>query len=572
MILFHELSFCNFLSVGNTPVTIDLNSNKTTLIHGSNGSGKSTVLDALTYCLFNKPFRRINLPQLINTQNKKGLLTEVKFSIGKNVYIVRRGMKSKVFEIWKNGERLLAAAADKDNQQNLEQNILKLTYKSFTQIVILGSSNFIPFMQLPSAGRRECVEDFLDIKVFSVMSVIAKERLRGLKDKVLDVENDISNLGYRMDLQKERIQEIDDKSKSDAAEMQSEIDTTLAQLADKKALMKRVTTHAENVIERIANMDDADTKRRNWSRVRDQLDSKLSQLKKAIEFYKTNDTCPTCSQSITNETKDKKVKEVLAESVELTDAHKESTTQLGEMDRLIRIRKRRQEYVNNLKVNLSGYASDVANLTTQSNKLSAKLEAMKNDTGSADKEKAKMDVMQEQMNDLREKVFQAQQEVVEHELVANLLKDGGIKAQIVKKYLPVMNKFIRKYLGELDFPVHFVLDEEFNENVASPLHQNFSYASFSEGQKARIDLALMFTWREIGKIKNSVSTNLLILDEVFSSSLDEVGKECLLAILRYTLDDSQKVIVIDHTLSQGFRDKFDKSIEVTRTKGFSNYN
>ena len=572
MITFHELTFKNFLSVGNTPVTIDLNTNKTTLIHGTNGSGKSTLLDALTYCLFNKPFRRINLPQLINTQNKKGLLTEVKFSIGKNVYIVRRGMKSKVFEVWKNGERLLAAAADKDNQQNLEQNILKLTYKSFTQIVILGSSNFIPFMQLPTAGRRECVEDFLDIKVFSVMSVIAKERLRGLKDSVLNIENDISNLGYKMDLQKDRVQEIVDKSKSDAAEIKSELNSTKEELTSKKALMKRVTTHAENVIGIINNMGDHDTKRRNWSRVRDQLDSKLSQLKKEIEFYKTNDTCPTCSQSITTETKENKMKQVLDESVELTDAHKLSTTEIGEMDRRIRVRKQRQEYVNQLKINLAKYATEVSNLTTQSNKLTEKLEALKTDTGSVDKEKAKLEVMQEQMDELREKVFQAQQDVVEHELVSNLLKDGGVKAQIVKKYLPVMNKFIRKYLSELDFPVHFVLDEEFNETVASPLHQNFSYASFSEGQKARIDLALMFTWREIGKIKNSVSTNLLVLDEVFSSSLDEVGKECLLAILRYTLDDKQKVVVIDHTLSQAFRDKFDKSIEVNRIKGFSQYN
>ena len=571
MITFSELTFRNFLSVGNNDVTIDLNDNKTTLIHGSNGSGKSTILDALCYCLFNKPFRKVNLPQLVNSQNKKGMLTEVKFSIGKNVFIVRRGSKPKVFEVWKNGELLMAKAADKDNQAHLEQNILKLTYKSFTQIVILGSSNFVPFMQLPTVGRRECVEDFLDIKVFSTMSIIAKERLRGLKDRVVSLEGDIGNLGYKMDLQRERIAEVEEKSKADAQEIRDDIDSLAAQSDERKALVKRLASHAGVVMEFIQGMGEPSKKRSEWNRMKAQLDSKLSHLHKEIEFYKTNDTCPTCSQSITNETKDKRIKETTTESQKLIAALTTSEENLTEFDRLLRIRARRQEYVNQLKIKLAEHSATLANLKSQSDKLKVKLKDSENDTGSLDKELVRLSIQEELLKELQEDVFKAQQDVVEHDIVASMLKDGGIKAQIVKKYLPVMNKFIRQYLTDLDFPIHFTLDEEFTETIASPLHQDFSYASFSEGQKARIDLALMLTWREIGKIKNSVTTNLLVLDEVFSSSLDEVGKEALLAILRYKLDDSQRVVVIDHTLSGEFKSKFHNSIEVSKVKGFSRY-
>lgn len=571
MITFNELTFRNFLSVGNNDVTIDLNDNKTTLIHGSNGSGKSTILDALCYCLFNKPFRKVNLPQLVNSQNKKGMLTEVKFSIGKNVFIVRRGSKPKVFEVWKNGELLMAKAADKDNQAHLEQNILKLTYKSFTQIVILGSSNFVPFMQLPTVGRRECVEDFLDIKVFSTMSIIAKERLRGLKDRVVSLEGDISNLGYKMDLQRERIAEVEEKSKADAQEIRDDIDSLGAQSDDRKTLVKRLAGHAGVVMEFIQGMGEPSKKRSEWNRMKAQLDSKLAHLHKEIEFYKTNDTCPTCSQSITNETKDKRINETTTESQKLIAALTTSEENLTEFDRLLRIRARRQEYVNQLKIKLAEHSATLANLKSQSDKLKVKLKDSESDTGSLDKEQVRLSIQEELLRDLQEDVFKAQQDVVEHDIVASMLKDGGIKAQIVKKYLPVMNKFIRSYLTDLDFPIHFTLDEEFTETIASPLHQDFSYASFSEGQKARIDLALMLTWREIGKIKNSVTTNLLVLDEVFSSSLDDVGKEALLAILRYKLDDNQRVVVIDHTLSGEFKSKFHRSIEVSKVKGFSRY-
>ena len=573
MIIFNALTFRNFLSVGNNDVTIDLNDNKTTLIHGTNGSGKSTILDALCYCLFNKPFRKVNLPQLVNSQNKKGLLTEVSFSIGRDDYIVRRGAKPKVFEIWKNGERLQAKAADKDNQAHLEQNILKLTYKSFTQIVILGSSNFVPFMQLPSAGRRECVEDFLDIKVFSTMAVIAKERLRGLKDRAKEIETEIGYAGYKIDLQQDRIDELVKQSATDINEMEQQLadkDEELAMLAD---LIGRTQEHEKNVIE-LAQQELESNPQGKIKKLNDfivKMQTKIERLNKDIQFFESNEECPTCSQHIEPALANGVIGNSVAEKDKIEDGIYQIREEMKTHEDTMRVVQGRQKHVQSLQKSIFEYQTKRDSVSREIDALRVRLRRVQGDTSSVDKERGKLELLQEELKELQDKIFDVQQQVVEHDIVANMLKDGGIKAQIVKKYLPVMNKFIRQYLTDLDFPIHFTLDEEFCETIASPLHQDFSYASFSEGQKARIDLALMLTWREIGKIKNSVTTNLLVLDEVFSSSLDEVGKEALLAILRYKLDDNQRVVVIDHTLSGEFKAKFHHAIEVSKVKGFSRY-
>lgn len=573
MIIFQELTFRNFLSVGNNDVTIDLNDRKTTLIHGTNGSGKSTILDALCYCLFNKPFRKVNLPQLINSQNKKGLLTEVKFSIGKNVFIVRRGAKPKVFEIWKNGEQLQAKAADKDNQAHLEQNILKLTYKSFTQIVILGSSNFVPFMQLPTAGRRECVEDFLDIKVFSTMAVIAKERLRGLKDRQAELTGEIGNLGYKIDLQQDRIEEIVQQCATDIDDIQQQITDRERDLEKLIKIIESTQEHERNVIclaqQELESNPEGKMKQLNDFIVK--MQTKIERINKEIKFFESHDECPTCSQPIEYALANGIISNSVAEKDKIEDGMDQIAEQMKTHEDTLRVVTGRQKHVQSLQKSIFEYQTRRDSISREIASLQDRLSRVQGDTRSADKERGKLELLQEELKELQDKIFEVQQQVVEHDIVASMLKDGGIKAQIVKKYLPVMNKYIRQYLTDLDFPVHFTLDEEFSETVASPLHQDFSYASFSEGQKARIDLALMLTWREIGKIKNSVTTNLLVLDEVFSSSLDEVGKEALLAILRYKLDDSQRVVVIDHTLSGEFKAKFEHSIEVSRVKGFSRY-
>ncbi len=573
MIIFKRITFQNFLSVGNTPVSIDLNTQKTTLIHGVNGSGKSTILDVLTYCLFGKSFRKVNLSQLINSINKKSLLAEVEFVIGKNTYVVRRGSKPKVFMILKNGEPLMAKAADKDNQQHLEQNILKLTYKSFTQIVILGSSNFVPFMQLPTVGRRECVEDFLDIKVFSAMAIIAKERLRGLKDRYAEMQSDISNLSYKCDLQRDRVRELELQSNTNIKEVVLSIEDRQSQVDKLKSLIESVQQNQKGVAE-IAQLELRSNPQKNQKSLNNlmvKMRTKMDKLQKDIDFFTDNPSCPTCFQDIDSKIKDKIATDNNVEINTLTDALNKASIQMSEYEDTLRIVGTRQKHIESLQSSIMKYQTETESHLIEIGRMTKKLRDLRDDTSSVDKESTKVELMDEDLKSLRDKLFQLQQTIVEHTTVNNMLKDNGIKTQIVKKYLPVMNKCIRKYLTDLDFPIHFTLDNEFNESVSSPLHQNFSYSSFSEGQKGRIDLSLLFTWREIGKLKNSVSTNLLMLDEVFSSSLDEVGKECLLALIRYKLPDTN-VFVIDHTLSQNFKDKFDKSIEVQRLKGFSHYN
>ena len=574
MITFSSLTFQNFLSVGNYPVTIELDNSKTTLVHGTNGSGKSTILDVLTYALYNKPFRRVNLPQLLNSQNKKGLLTEVVFSIGKDEYIVTRGMKPKVFTIKKNGEELDAKAADKDNQQHLEQNILKLTYKSFCQVVILGSSNYIPFMQLPSAGRRECVEDFLDIKVFSTMSVLAKDRLRGVRESLKFLKNDMSGLMYKIEVQEDRIKELNVRQDDDTKELEGVIDSCSVEIDKKLKLIESVQSHEQGVRELYNQVmkRKPDQKLREFQKIITKFETKIERLSKDTQFFVTNDNCPTCNQSIGDELKLKIEEDNNKEATKLTSACREAVDHMSEFESDMRVAKSRQDHIDSLQKSIFQYETEVRALEREVKSAKDKLDSLQIDTSSIDKEEGKLEVLKEQARDMKDRYDNLTSSVKDYEIVVSLLKDSGIKAQIVKKYLPVMNRCIRNYLQQLDLSIHFTLDEEFNESVSSPLHQNFSYASFSEGQKARIDLALMLTWREVGKMKNSVTTNLLMLDEVFSSSLDEVGKECLLTILRYGLDDKQRVVVVDHTLSEAFKDKFDRSIEVTRTKGFSRYN
>ena len=573
MIVFKRLTFKNFLSVGNQDVTINLNETKTTLIHGTNGSGKSTVLDALTYSLFNKPARNINLPQLLNAQNKKGLLTEIVFSVGRNDFTVLRGMKPKVFKIFKNGEELDSKAADKDNQQHLEQNILKMNLKTFLQVVILGSTNYIPFMAMSAAHRRDCVEDFLDIKVFSTMSVLAKERLRGLKDNLRVLEGDINNADFKIEVQEERVNEIQQKAKESTQEYKDELKQISEGIARTRTLITRVELHQSNVLEHRQRLDENKPAEKvsEVQKVIAKLEQKSERLQKEIDFYADKDDCPTCLQAITLETKNNNIQRN-TDTIKKNCSHiLEGQVVIDKMSTTLRLIGHRDKHLESLRNSLTKYYTELHNLESRGKRVVDKIREIEDDTGDYNKEQGKLELMLEQKTELKGRRMDLLTTIKEHEVVANLLRDGGIKTQIVKQYLPVMNKIIRQYLTDLDLPIHFILDEEFKEQIASPLHQDFSYASFSEGQKARIDLSLMFCWREIGKLKNSVSANILFLDEVFSSSLDETGKELLLALIRYKLDDSTRVFVVDHTLSQNFKEKFDKSIEVSRVKGFSQY-
>ena len=573
MIIFKSLTFQNILSVGNQPVSIDLDNCKTTLVHGTNGSGKSTILDALCYVLFGKSFRGVNLSQLLNTQNKKGLLVECVFNIGKNDYLVRRGMKPKVFEIFKNKELIESKAADKDNQAHLEQNILKLSFKSFTQIVILGSSNFVPFMQLNTAGRRECVEDFLDIKVFSTMSIMAKERLRGLKEQLRGLETEIDAHQFKVQVQQEKVDDIKSRDDKLVGELQSNIKEISQTLTRSEKDLDESLEREEFIVKEMNALagDKVTTKVKQLNTVIVKMNTKLENLRRNADFYRENDVCHTCNQEIASDVKasyiteaEDKMKEVDEASIQ---ANQMLITEQKTLDLIAEHNKRLTQYKQEtFEIQTSIKYCNKTILEAQK-----KIKEIQSDTESIDKEEGRLEEMMSEVSNLKTSKENLVEEIANHEIVTGLLKDSGIKTHIVRKYLPAMNKAIRYYLNELDLPLHFQLDSEFNEQVSSPLHQDFSYQSFSEGQKGRIDLSLMFTWREIGRLKNSVSTNILFLDEVFSSSLDEVGKECLLTLLRYKLPDNQRVVVVDHTLSSAFRDKFDHSIEVTRTSGFSRY-
>ena len=574
MITFHTLTFKNLLSVGNTPVTIELDKEKTTLIHGTNGTGKSTVLDALCYSLFGKPFRKINLPQLVNTQNKKGLVCEVGFSIGATEFVVKRGMKPNLFEIWRDGEQLEAKASAKDNQVFLEQNILKLSYKSFTQVVILGSAGFVPFMQLPSAGRRECVEDFLDIKVFSTMSVIAKERLRALREATNTTKGDVGNSEYKIDLQEQRVQELEQQGRANLKELEEKIESNTDQATMQQKRIAGLRDEEEDLIAQaqVFLKGDPAKKINEFTKVIGKLGNKIERLNKNIAFYEDNTVCHSCHQDIQPETKEKYInsstEEVETYTKAITDAQELMSQQQESLTSAKELQKQVQEIQNDIFKRQTLIETYQGIITECENKITES----QMERGSIERELGKLDIMKDDLASLKKRYADQMTQVNEYELVVGMLKDSGIKTQIVKKYLPVMNKCIRKYLAALELPLHFVLDEEFNESVSSPLHQNFSYASFSEGQKARIDLALLLTWREVCRLKNSVSVNLLVLDEVFSGSLDDTGKELLLHILRYDIGDNTNVLVVDHTLSGNFRDKFDRQIEVTRPAGFSKYN
>ena len=388
------------------------------------------------------------------------------------------------------------------------------------------------------------------------------------------VKNDMSTLMYKIEIQQDRIKEVNTRQNDDTKELEEIISSRSVEIDKKLKLIESVQSHEQGVrgLYNQVMKRKPDQKLREFQKIITKFETKIERLSKDTQFFVTNDNCPTCNQSIGDELKLKIEEENNKETTKLSDACGEAMSHMSEFESDMRVAKSRQDHIDSLQKSIFQYETEVRALEKEVKSAQDKLDGLQIDTSSIDKEEGKLEILKEQAKDMKARYDKLTSDVKDYEMVVSLLKDNGIKSQIVKKYLPVMNKCIRNYLSELDLDIHFTLDEEFNEKVSSPLHQDFSYASFSEGQKARIDLALMLTWREVGKMKNSVTTNLLMLDEVFSSSLDEVGKECLLTILRYGLDDKQRVVVVDHTLSEAFKDKFDRSIEVTRTKGFSRYN
>lgn len=553
MIKFKTIRWKNFLSTGNAFTEIKLDRSPSTLIVGENGSGKSTLLDAITFALFNKPFRNISKPQLINSINKKKLLVEVEFTIGKTEYLVRRGSVPGIFEIEIDGTMVDQNASVRDYQKHLEENILKLNYKSFTQIVILGSASFTPFMQLPLGQRREIIEDILDISIFTRMKEVLKEKVTNLKEKLRFVEGEISIIKEKAKVQEKYISTLQSDKQERINKIQGEIDATQSKIEKLTAVSNASTAEKES-------LGSVESKKQKLETLKAEFDRKIRDARRELEFYHNNDDCPTCKQGIPHDFKASMSEEKLDRIDELEKAQVELDAKWKEVDAL---------YEQYLEINQK--IVDTNNLLITEQTLLQRLIVEKADTeskvGDIEKETAKLKevaksalALTNQRNDL--KTEQEYNTIAEH-----LLKDSGIKTKIIRQYLPVINKLVNKYLTAMDFFVQFDLDETFKETIKSRHRDKFSYASFSEGEKQRIDLALVFTWRTIAKMKNSASTNLLLLDEVFDSSLDVNGTDYVMTLLN-TIGEDTNVFVISHKGDQLF-DKFRSQIKFEKRQNYS---
>ena len=564
MIVFTSLKFKNFLSTGNTWTDIKLDKSKSTLIVGQNGAGKSTMLDAIAFGLFGKPHRNINKPQLVNTINNKNCVVEVSFVIGKSQYKIVRGIKPNVFEIWKNGDMINQSSHSKEYQKILEQNILKLNHKSFHQIVVLGSSSFVPFMQLPAQHRRDVIEDLLDINVFSKMNSLLKEKTTTLRDKMKDLSFKFDVESNKITTQKKYISDIKALNNSEKEKKDiriKKLSTEVKDLQDENANLSQEVEEKQKPLEEELNK--VHDKRQSIVQYQAQFRQQMSQVVKDSKFYEDNETCPTCSQDISNELRSSKLADSKAKAKELKDAmdhaFEKSTDIQTNIDRitdeLTGVRSKQSDIHSNNQA-ITRIQNEIRNLETELNQ-----------TGDLESAKEELEAMQNIANEFNMSKFQLNDEYAYNNVMSEMLKDTGIKTKIIKQYIPVINKLVNKYLQILDFYVHFDLDESFTETIRSRHRDQFSYDSFSEGEKQRIDLALLFTWRMIAKMKNSISTNLLLLDETFDSSLDHDGVENLMKIL-HSLDENSNTFIISHKgdiLDGKFKDK----IEFVKEKNFS---
>jgi DNA repair exonuclease SbcCD ATPase subunit len=567
MIIFKTLEWKNFLSTGNSPNKISLNKSQSTLVIGRNGEGKSTMLDALTFALFGKPFRNINKPQLINSINGKGCVVTIEFDIGTTEYKIVRGIKPGIFEIWCNGVMANQDSAAKDYQKVLEQQILKLNYKTFTQVVILGSASFVPFMQLPAHQRREVIEDILDIGVFSTMNQILKERINETKDHIKTIENKIEGAKNNVEAQKKLIGTLVNSKKDQVDQIRKQIEDNETEIAANETRWETITDQMNDIMAECDNAKELEQLITAANKAKSKLVHTKDQAEENLSFFLNNEVCPSCSQNIPHEHKSQIVTGLNEDLVEIDT---NLMTIAEAYDKLIE-RQEKLDEINKqlLALNVQCNAIHTANktLTNQNKKLTTDMESTKEDTVNIDEENVRLKEIASEAVTLIDKKNELSSERNVQEVAALLLKDTGIKTAIIKEYLPVMNKFINGYLTAMDFYVHFELDESFNEKIKSRFRDEFTYASFSEGEKMRIDLAILFTWRQIAKMKNSVNTNLLILDEIFDSSLDNAGTDYFLSVMN-ALGDKTNIFVISHKGDQLF-DKFHSVIKFEKKNDFS---
>lgn len=566
MILFKTIKWKNFLSTGNQYTEVDFTLNSTNLIVGTNGAGKSTILDALTFSLFGRPFRKINKPQLINTVNEKDCIVEVEFTIGTTEWKVVRGIKPNIFEIHRNGEVLDQASASVDQQKWLEQTVLKMNYKSFTQIVILGSSTFVPFMQLPAAHRREVIEDLLDIKIFSSMNTVIKEKIRQIREEVKTLELKKESLFDKVEMQRNFIEELENRGNAKINDNQKKIANLDTEV---DIYMRENSSLEESIFKYIKEQEEvtgAADKLRKLGNLKGKISQKVLTITTEHKFFTENTVCPTCTQDIDEAFRLHRITDAQNKAKELQSGYQE-------LEETIKSEEERERQFNILSKEITKLTHEVSQNNTkisgcqrQIRDFESEIQTLTNQLKNKNTEHEKLESFRETLQKTYDELAVKKDSINYYDFAYGLLKDGGVKSKIIKKYLPLINQQVNRYLQMMDFYINFTLDEEFNETVQSPIHEDFSYASFSEGEKMRIDLALLFTWREVAGFKNSVNTNLLILDEVFDSSLDGFGTEEFLKIIKYTIKDAN-IFVISH--KTGLDDKFDNVIKFEKVKGFS---
>jgi len=566
VITFKKLRYKNFLSSGNNWTEIDFQQHKTNLIVGTNGAGKSTMLDAICFSLFNKSFRKINKNQLINSTNERDCVVEIEFDINNREYLVRRGIKPNLFDIVVDGNALHKEADDRSNQRILEQNILKVNYRSFTQVVILGSSTFVPFMQLTTSNRREVIEDLLDIRIFSAMNSLIKDNIRTKKEQIKSLDLKKGNLKDKMKMQQEFIEELENRgnaninaNKEKIINLDNEVGNYMNTNEDLEGQIKTLQVD----IEELQGVGDKLVKLNN---LKGKISQKVSTITKEHKFFTENTVCPTCTQEIEEEFRVNRIADAQNKARELKDGY-------DELEQTIKSEQERERQFNALSQEITKLTHGISQNNTrislnqrQIRDLEHEIQTITNQLQNRNTEHEKLEEFRENLQKTIEDLSDKKQEIVHYDFAYSLLRDDGVKTKIIKKYLPFINQQVNRYLQMMDFYINFKLDGEFSETVESPIHEHFSYSSFSEGEKARIDLALLFTWREVARMKNSANCNILIFDEVFDGSLDGFGADEFLKIIRYVVKDTN-VFVISH--KSDLQDKFDSTIKFEKKSGFS---
>lgn len=566
MITFKTIKWKNFLSTGNQFTEVNFTKNKTNLIIGTNGAGKSTILDALCFSLFGRSFRKINKPQLINTVNEKDCIVEVEFLIGTLEWKVIRGIKPNIFEIYCNDKVIDQVSASNDQQKWLEQTVLKMNYKSFTQIVILGSSAFVPFMQLPTSHRREVIEDLLDIKIFSSMNTVIKEKIRKIRDEVKTLELKKESLFDKVEMQKNFIEELENRGNANINANKEKIANLDSEIVD---CIKEYTLIEEDVLKNIKKQEEvsgASDKLKKLGTLKGKISQKVSTITVEHKFFNENTVCPTCTQEIDEEFRINKINDAQNKAKDLQSGYKELEVAIKEEEDREHQFTTLSKEITKLTHEVSRNNTKISGCQRQIRDLENEIQKLTNQLKNRNSEHEKLESFQETLHNTYDELAIKKDSINYYDFSYGLLKDGGVKSKIIKKYLPLINQQVNRYLQMMDFYINFTLDEEFNETVQSPIHEDFSYASFSEGEKQRIDLALLFTWREVARMKNSVNCNLMILDEIFDSSLDSSGTEEFLKIIQFVVKDAN-IFVISH--KAGLEDRFESVIKFSKIKGFS---